>query len=209
MATLQPIDHSLVTVGKPKEGGCVYAAPYGTVEMPTDATTDMSTLSGWESVGDLSSDGFTESNSKSNTDHKNWDNKTVLSTTNDESNTFKLNFIEINRPVVAKLRYGSNNVEVGDDGSVSHISGKVGVDEEWSLVIDELESNGFLRRSCIERAKADSFDDISHNSQNLIAYGITFKNLAGTVNDFDVYRAKPATGSTGSTGATGQGLEEA
>lgn len=210
MPAAENINHNWVTVGKPTEGGCVYAALYSSdLELPEDATTSMSTFDDFVSLGDLSSDGFTESNSKTKTDHNNWGNETVLSTTSEETNTYNLAFIEVDRASVAKLRYGSQNVTEDTDGSVKSIEGKTGVDEEWALVIDELESSGYLRRTVVERAAIDSFEDIAHNSENLLAYGMTFKALKGKGNIFNIYRAKPATGSTGSTGATGDtGLEE-
>ena len=66
MADLSNIDTSLVTVGQPTDGGCVYIAIGEDVAVPTDATTKMSTLEGWESLGEFTDDGFTEGKSVSN-----------------------------------------------------------------------------------------------------------------------------------------------
>ena len=74
------------------------------------------------------------------------------------------------RPVVAQLKYGSGNVEVGTDGSVSHIKAVVGTSEKVAIVIDELECNGFLRRTVVPCAMVDSFDDETHQ-KGLKAYG--------------------------------------
>lgn len=193
MAELENIDHSLVTVGQPTDGGCVYVSPYTPdLTLPTDAETKMNTLTDFKSAGDLSQDGFTKANSKTKNDQKNWNEETVLSNTSEETNTYKLAFIEINRPVVAELRYGIGNVETGEDGSVSEITEKVGVEDEWAIVIDELESNGYLRRTVIERASIDSVDDESHNKSGLVTYGMTFKVLKGKGDIVKQYRAKPA-----------------
>ena len=162
MADLGPIDNNLTTVGQPTAGGCVYVAFKANPTLPSDATTKMDTLTDFVSLGDISENGFTEANARSKNKHKNWNGDVVRTSISDEENTYKLEFIEPNRPSVAKLRYGSGNVEAGTDGSVSHIKGVLGTDEQVALVIDELESGGFLRRTVIPCATIDSFDDVAH-----------------------------------------------
>lgn len=193
MADLEPIDNSLTTVGQPTAGGCVYVAFKANPTLPSDATTKMDTLTDFVSLGDISENGFTEANARSKNKHKNWNGDVVRTSISDEENTYKLEFIEPNRPSVAKLRYGSGNVEAGTDGSVSHIKGVLGTDEQVALVIDELESGGFLRRTVIPCATIDSFDDVAHQKGSLLVYGMTFTAVKGTGNIFDIYRAKPAT----------------
>ena len=193
MADLEPIDNNLTTVGQPTAGGCVYVAFKANPTLPSDATTKMGTLTDFVSLGDISENGFTEANARSKNKHKNWNGDVVRTSISDEENTYKLEFIEPNRPSVAKLRYGSGNVEAGTDGSVSHIKGVLGTDEQVALVIDELESGGFLRRTVIPCATNDSFDDVDHQKGSLLVYGMTFTAVKGTGNIFDIYRAKPTT----------------
>lgn len=193
MADLEPIDNNLTTVGQPTAGGCVYVAFKANPTLPSDATTKMDTLTDFVSLGDISENGLTEANARSKNKHKNWNGDVVRTSISDEENTYKLEFIEPNRPSVAKLRYGSGNVEAGTDGSVSHIKGVLGTDEQVALVIDELESGGFLRRTVIPCATIDSFDDVAHQKGSLLVYGMTFTAVKGTGNIFDIYRAKPAT----------------
>ena len=192
MADLEPIDNNLTTVGQPTAGGCVYVAFKANPTLPNDATTKMDTLTDFVSLGDISENGFTEANARSKNKHKNWNGDVVRTSISDEENTYKLEFIEPNRPSVAKLRYGSGNVEAGTDGSVSHIKGVLGTDEQVALVVDELESGGFLRRTVIPCATIDSFDDVAHQKGSLLVYGMTFTAVKGTGNIFDIYRAKPA-----------------
>lgn len=191
MAELKDIDNSLVTVGQPTTGGCAWICFGKPAKLPTDATTKMSTLTDYQSLGDVSENGFTEAASRTKNKFKNWNGNTVLTSISDEVNTYKIEFIEPNRPSVAKLRYGSANVEAGEDGSVSHIKGVLGTDEQVSLVIDELESNGFLRRTVVPVATVDSFDDVPHQKGSLLVYGMTFTAIKGEGNVFDIYRAKP------------------
>lgn len=191
MATLENIDHNQVTVGQPTEGGCVYVSFTGAT-VPTDATTSMSTLTGFESAGDISENGFTASQSRTTTNFKNWNTDTVLTAVTEDVKQYKLEFIETSRPVVAKMHYGSKNVVVGDDGSVKSIAGKPGVCETVALVIDELESNGCLRRTCIQKARIDTIDDEVHQKGSLLVFGATFTVLTNdNGKDIDVFRAKP------------------
>lgn len=192
MAELAEIDNSLVTVGKPVDGGCCWTNFGESPTIPTDATTKMSEQEGWESLGDLSENGYTESKSVTNNKFKGWHGSVVLTCISEEDHTFKVEFIEVNRPSVAKLRYGAGNVEAGEDGSVSHIKAVVGADVKVPLVFDELESNGFLRRTVIKKATIDSFDDVPHQRGSLLVYGMTLTAIdTGDGNYYDVYRAKP------------------
>lgn len=196
MAELKPFDNDLVTVGRPSEGGCCWTDFSAAPVLPTDASTEMA--SPWESLGDLSENGFTEGKSVTANKFKGWRGSVVLTSISEEDRTFKVEFIEVNRPSVAKLRYGSENVTEGADGSVSKISDKVGVLQRVPLVFDELESTGYLRRTVVKRASVDSFDDVPHQQGSLLVYGMTFTALdTGDGEPVTIYRAKPA-GQSGS-----------
>lgn len=190
---INDIDSSLVTVGKPVEGGCVWTAFTKPKAFPTDATTKMSTLTEFVSLGDLSTNGFTEGKAISSSTHKGWHGKVVITSVDEETNTVKLEFIEVNRPSVAKLRYGDAAVTEGEDGSVSKILDKGYDGKAHPFVIDELESGGFLRRTIIRSATVTSFDDVPHQRGSLMVYGATL-----TVNEpedgsaaIEIHRAKP------------------
>lgn len=190
---LNDIDTSLITVGQPTEGGCAFACIGDPSALPTDATTKMSTLKDFESCGTISENGFTLSKSVTSNKFKDWGGKVVLTAFSEEENTFKIEFTEINRPVVAKMKHGSKNVDAGTDGSVSHIKAVAGPGDKIALVIDELESNGYLRRTVVPRAMVDSFDDEAHKNGSLLVYGMTFTALAGDDGAaYHIYRAKPA-----------------
>lgn len=191
MADLNNIDTSLITVGQPTDGGCVYIAIGEGVSVPKDATTKMSTLPAYKSAGTISENGFTLAKSVTSSKFKDWGGNVVLSLATEEENTFKLEFAEPNRPVVAQLKYGSSNVEEGEDGSVSHIKAVVGTSEKVSIVIDELECNGFLRRTVVPCAMIDGFDDETHQKGSLLVYGMTFTAVKSGGTLFDIYRAKP------------------
>lgn len=191
MADLAVFDNNLVTTGSPAEGGCCWTSFDDNPTLPTDATTAMTTP--WESLGDLTEDGFTEGKSITSSKLKGWRGSTVIVAYSDEDRTLKLAFIEVNRPSVAKLRYGAENVTAGTDGSVAKIIDKVGVMQNLPFVIDELESGGFLRRTVIKRASVESFDDVPHQRGSLLVYGMTLSIIdTGDGEPVTIYRAKPS-----------------
>ncbi|WP_165247475.1 phage tail tube protein [Adlercreutzia sp. ZJ141] len=192
MTAIKEIDSSLVTVGKPVEGGCCWTSFDDNPTLPTDATTKMSTVEGFESLGELSENGFTEGKTVDTSEFKGWHGSTVLTEATGEQNTYKMEFIEPNRAAVAKLRYGAGNVESASDGSVTHIKGVAGSITTVPLVIDELESNGYLRRTVVRKASITSFDDVPHQRGSLMVYGMTFTAIEDDGRMFDIYRAKPA-----------------
>lgn len=189
---LSDIDTSLITVGQPSEGGCCWTSFAENPTLPTDAVAKMSTLAGWESLGELSENGYTEAKSVAENKFKGWHGSVVLASISEEENTYKAEFIEVNRPSAAKLRYGSKNVETGADGSVSHIKGKPSAGDKVPLVFDELESNGYLRRTVVRKASIASFDEVPHQKGSLMVYGMTFTAIEVDGQAFDIYRAKPA-----------------
>lgn len=193
MADLENVDTSLITVGQPTDGGCTYICVGEPTTLPTDATTKMSTFTDFESAGTISENGFTATKSVTTEKFKDWGGNVVLTAISEEEHTFQIEFAEINRPVVAKLKYGAGNVEVGEDGSVSHVKAVAGTTQKVSLVIDELESNGYLRRTVVPCATIDSFDDETHQKGSLLVYGMTFTALLKDGVSYHTYRAKPAT----------------
>lgn len=193
--TISDIDSSLVTVGQPVEGGACWASFAPSPTYPTDATAKMSVLPDYESAGELSTSGFTEGKSISSTDHKGWHGKTLVSTIDDTTNTYQAEFVEVSRGTAAKLRYGKTNVSVDVDGAVTKIEDTSFNNDIVSLVFDELESNGYLRRTVVKRCKVSNMDDVAHQKGSLMVYGMTFTVLEPADGSAAVviYRAKPET----------------
>lgn len=188
------IDTSLITVGAPTDGGCIYISFDDSADLPADASTAASTLTKFESLGDVSENGFTESRSISSTNHKDWAGSVVMTTVDSDEVSFKVELLEVNRAAAAKLRYGSDSVKLtGSD--VTEIDYTAFKAEPRPIFVDELESNGMLRRTVIKKGVVTSFDDIAHQKGSLMAYGMTI--TANTPDDGSapvvVYRAKAAT----------------
>ncbi len=77
-----------------------------------------------------------------------------------------------------------------ENGDVTHIKAVVGTGVAVPLVFDELESNGWLRRTVVKKATIDSFDDVPHTKGSLLVYGMTFTAIDDD-GFYDIYRAKP------------------
>lgn len=190
---IKDIDTSLVTVGQPVDGGCCWTNFGDNPTLPASATTKMGAEEGWESLGELSENGFTESKSVDSNKFKGWHGSVVLSKVSGTENTYKAEFIEVSRASAAKLRYGKDAVEVDENGIVTHIKGLADKGLSVPLVFDELESNGYLRRTVIRKATIGNFDDVPHQQGSLMVYGMTFTAIEVDGQTFDIYRAKPAT----------------
>ena len=194
-----------VTTGGPVEGGCCYTSFEPDVELPTTASEDIAgSDSDFENLGELSDQGWTQSVSTSENKFKGYHGKTLLSEITDEENTFKVEFLEITRSTVDKLRYGPDNVTVDNDGFVSAIDPTNVPNIEVPLIFDELLSNGIKQRTVFPRAKISSIDDQAHQRGSLLVYGMTFTAL---VNDgghpYYIRRAKPATSATSESPSDG------
>lgn len=188
--TEKELDPTLVTVGQPSEGGCVFTCFEENPTLPTDAETALGP--GWVSLGEISENGFTEAEELTTTEHTGWHGTPVLTTEDKETSTFKLEFLEVNRPAAAKVRYGSDNVELDTDGEIKHISKKPGKRKPLPFVVEELESNGYKRRTVVPKASVKSLDDIPHKKGNLMLYGMAFTATDAGNGPYDIYRAKPA-----------------
>lgn len=191
---LNDIDEMLSTTGKPRTGGCLYAnfAP-DTCTMPSDATTAISTLDGWVSLGDLSQDGVSYTKSASTSKLKGHQGTVVISEVTEIEETVSFTLIEPNRPAAAKLYYG-DNVTAGADGSVASIKDMMTADVKVALCEDSLESNGNLRRTVTRKVVIDTFEEISHKQGEFISYKVTGTVIKPSDSPAkEIYRAKPVT----------------
>jgi hypothetical protein len=187
------IDTNLVSNGAPVEGGCVLTSFAASPTAPTNATTDMSTLQDFVSLGELSDKGYTEGHETDTSDFKGWHGTTILSTVNSEKNTYKMELTEVERASVLQMRYGPENVTVDSEtGLVTHIEGKPVGDVVVPLVIDELLADGRLRRTVAHKAKITKIDETPHQRGALLLYGIEFTLISTGAKEFDIYFATPS-----------------
>lgn len=174
------------------DAGIVYWAPKGTA-LPTKFTKPSELVAAFTSLGDLSEDGFSETTDSSSDDKKDMAGNVVLSVSKGKTRSFKFTFIEAMRAELMKFIYGEKNVELNTPGNtLKHIKMSGEDTPECVLVVYEVMSNGTLRMTVIDRAKADSYDEISHNRNDLLSYGVTIKALDNGGKVGDVWFAEVA-----------------
>lgn len=162
-----------VSAGKPKIGGAVSIAPLGTA-LPTDATTALA--SGYQSLGYVSEDGVTNSNSPDSDTLKAWGGDVVLTFLNSKEDTFTLTFIEALNTNVLKLVYGDGNVTGDLTNGISITANSEEVDEVV-MVIDMILRNGVLKRIVIPDAKMSELGDIVYADEEAIGYETTMQAM--------------------------------
>ena len=157
-----------VTAAKPKVGGAVHRAPLGT-PLPTDDKCELDKA--FESLGYISSDGLTNSNSPSSENTTAWGGDTVLTQQTEKPDTFAYTLLEALNPAVLKSVYGDKNVT----GTLeTGITVKANSDEQQDCcwVIDMVMKNNAAKRIVIPDAAVSAVGDITY-SNGAVGYNTT------------------------------------
>lgn len=158
-----------VTAAKPQVGGAVYVAPIGTT-LPADATTTLDIS--FRSLGYISEDGLTNTNSPETENVQAWGGDTVLTVQTAKTDTFAFTLIEGLNVDVLKFVYGDDNV-TGDLESGITVKANNKEAEERSLVIDMILKDGVLKRVVIPRAKISEIGEIVYADNSAVGYQVT------------------------------------
>ena len=162
-------DANKVSVSKPKIGGAIYRAPRGT-EFPTDAVTALNVA--FASLGYLSEDGLTNSNSPDSGEIKAWGGDTVASYTSAKPDKFKFIMIEALNTEVLKAVYGTNNVTGTLETGIS-VKANSNDAEPAAWVTDMILRGGVLKRITIPNASITEIGDIVYADEDAIGYKVT------------------------------------
>lgn len=158
-----------VTAAKPKVGGAMYVAPAGTA-LPTDATTALAEA--FKSLGYISEDGLTNSNSPESEDIKAWGGDIVLTPITGRPDTYSVKLIESLNVDVLKMVYGDDNVTGTLETGITVKANATDL-EEHPIVVDMILRNGVLKRICIPSAKVSEIGEIVYTDADASGYELT------------------------------------
>lgn len=159
-----------VTTGKPGVSGGVYIADSGT-QLPTSAT---SSLSAFTSLGYVSEDGLTNSNSPESDTGKAWGGDIVITYQTEKPDTFQFTLIEAKNTDVLEAVYGSDNVS----GSISTgiaVTANADEAEEHVWVFDMVMRNNTYKRIAVPVGKVTEVGDIVYKDDELVGYELTIQ----------------------------------
>ena len=158
-----------VTAAKPKVGGAMYVAPAGTA-LPTDATTALAEA--FKSLGYISEDGLTNSNSPESEEIKAWGGDIVLTPITGRPDTYSVKLIESLNVDVLKMAYGDDKVTGTLETGIT-VKANAPDLEEHPVVVDMILRNGVLKRICIPSAKVSEIGEISYTDADASGYELT------------------------------------
>jgi len=138
--------------------------------LPTDATTALNAA--FASLGYVSEDGMSNSNSSDSETVVSWDGDTVATIEGDKADDFTFKLIEALNVEVLKTVYGDSNVS-GDLESGIIIKANSTPQSSYSWVVDMVLNNGVLKRIVVPNAKVTSVAEIAYKKTEVLGYETT------------------------------------
>lgn len=163
-----------VSTGKPKIGGAIYRAPFGT-PLPTDASSTLD--AGFKNLGYVSEDGLVNSNTAENESIKAWGGDIVANLLTEKPDTFTATFIEAMNEDVLKATYGDSNVS-GALATGLTVKANSQTLPVASWVIDMVLGD-CMKRIVIARGQVTEVGDIEYKDDSVIGYPLTISAYPG------------------------------
>lgn len=158
-----------VSAGTPASGGAISVAAANTA-VPTDATTALG--NSFASLGYVSEDGLTNSNTPNSTAINAWGGDVVLQTQDSKPDTFQFTLIEVLNTDVLKLVYGDDNV-TGTLSTGITVTANNKPQAEHAIVVDMIMRDGALKRIAIPKAYVTAVADITYRDNAAVGYQTT------------------------------------
>lgn len=148
--------------------GAIYRGPV-TATLPQgteDAVTD------FKSLGYVSEDGVTNSNSPSSDSIKAWGGDIVLTYQSEKPDTFSFTLISALEPEVLKTVYGEKNVTDSLSDGIAIVANSE-PQEEAAWVIDMILVKNMKKRIVIPRASITEIGEVTYKDDTAIGYAVT------------------------------------
>lgn len=167
-------NNGYVSTGKPKIGGAVFRAPYGsTLPTTADGTLDVAFVN----QGYCSEDGLKNNNKKDTEKIKAWGGDTVLVVTKEHTDEFKVTLIEVTNPEVLKTVHGDSNVSgTLATGLAVSVNSEELPESAW--VVDMI-LHGVMKRVVIPKGKVTEVAEVSYKDDDAVGYELTITALSG------------------------------
>lgn len=162
-----------VTTAKPKIGGAVWSAPFGTT-LPISAVADLDPK--FESLGYISEEGLVKENTPESENIKAWGGNIVANVQTEKSDSFTFTLIEAMNVNVLKEIYGKDNV-TGTIETGIKIKANNKEHEEHVLVVDMVLKGSILKRIVLPAAKVSEVGEINYVDDNVVGYETTIQAL--------------------------------
>jgi|SRR5690625_340464 len=158
-----------VTSAKPKVGGAIYSASYGT-ELPKNAIDELS--SEFKGLGYISEEGLVNENSPESEQIMSWGGDVVASLQTGKEDRFTYKLIEALNVNVLKQVYGNDNVD-GDLETGIKIKANNKEHIEHVVVIDMILKGDVFKRIVIPAGKVAEVGEIEYTDDDVVGYEVT------------------------------------
>lgn len=171
-----PYTKDFATTVRGVQGGYLWIAPKGT-PVPTGCTPAMSAMAGFICIGYVVEDGITETLDASSDSLKDLNGDTIAMTNASTTETITATLVSVSEGSLG-VQYGSKNVSVAEDGSITVDHNWSNADEEYAAVLDLLLKDGMPLRKVVAAAKVTERGDVTFSGSELLGREVALTYLS-------------------------------